>query len=150
MRKIGILSPVAGAAIAALVVWAFATGAVATPVTGNNAPVTKMTFKLRPHTVVEGSAVTGSVLVQTRSANKWVGLPGASLSLQVDGVEVSTLTTDASGLAAISYTGVAGDHVMKVVFAGDALHKRAQRAQGFQVVGATPSPSPSPSASPSP
>jgi hypothetical protein len=111
----------------------FATSAIAKP-----APVTKITFKLDDHNVPPGSAVTGSVLVRTRSNHEWVPFASAPLVVRVGGTQVLTLTTDANGAAAISYVAAAGDHVMKVVFAGDATHKRAQRAQGFAVVaGAT-------------
>jgi fibronectin type 3 domain-containing protein len=61
----------------------------------------------------------------------------------VDGLEVGTTTSAVDGLAPVSYTTVeAGEHVMKVVFAGDATHKKAQRAQGFEVSGIAPEPVP--------
>lgn len=110
-----------------------ATSAIAKP-----APVTKITFKLADHNVPPGSAVTGSVLVRTRSGHAWVPLVGAPLSVRVGGTEVLTPTTDADGRATISYVAGTGDHVMKVFFLGDDTHKRAMRAQGFAVVtGAT-------------
>lgn len=110
-----------------------ATSAIAKP-----APVTKIRFKLDDHNVPPGSAITGSVLVRTRSNHDWVPFASAPLSVRVGGTQVLTLTTDASGAATISYVAAEGDHVMKVAFAGDASHKRAQRAQGFAVVaGAT-------------
>ncbi len=109
----------------------------AAPAFAKPAPVTKITFKLDAHEVTQGSPVTSSVLVQTRSANHWVALPGVTLTVNVDGADVGTVVTDSNGLAAISYvTESPGDHVMKVVFAGDELHKRAQRAQGFTVTAA--------------
>lgn len=110
-----------------------ATSAIAKP-----APVTKMRFKLDDHNVPPGSAVTGSVLVRTRSNHEWVPFASAPLLVRVGGTQILTLTTDANGVATVSYVAAAGDHVMKVVFPGDATHKRAQRAQGFAVVaGAT-------------
>jgi hypothetical protein len=113
-----------------------ATSAIAKP-----APVTKIKFKLDDHNVPPGSAVTSSVLVRTRSGHNWVPFVGAPISVRVGGAQVLSLTTDANGIVAISYVAAAGDHVMKVVFAGDATHKRAQRAQGFSVVvGATAAP----------
>ena len=115
----------------------FATNAIAKP-----APVTKISFKLDDHNVPPGSPVTSDVLVRTRSNHEWVPFANALLSVRVDGTQVLTVTTDANGKAAISYVAAAGGHVMKVVFAGDATHKRAQRAQGFAVVaGATTVPS---------
>ena len=115
----------------------FATNAIAKP-----APVTKIRFKLDDHNVPPGSPVTSDVLVRTRSNHEWVPFANALLSVRVDGTQVLTVTTDANGEAAISYAAAAGGHVMKVVFAGDATHKRAQRAQGFAVVaGATSVPS---------
>jgi len=97
-------------------------------------PVTKMKFKLDDHHVTLGTPVTGSVHVWSRDQHHWVALPDAALSLTVDGTEVATLTTDAEGTALVSYDAAAeGGHVMKVWFAGDDLHKRAMRAQGFEV-----------------
>ena len=108
-------------------------GFLATSATAKPAPVTKIKFHLDDHNVPPGAAVTSSVLVRTRSGHAWVPFAGATLSVWVHGTQVLTLTTDANGLAALSYVPLAGDHVMKVVFAGDATHKRAQRAQGFSV-----------------
>jgi predicted phage tail protein len=117
----------------ALCVGFLSTSAVAKP-----APVTKITFKLSDHNVPPGAAVTGSVLVRTRSNHEWVPFVGAPLSVRVDGTEVLTLVTDAEGRATVSYVALEGGHVMRVVFVGDATHKRARRAQGFAVVaGAT-------------
>ena len=113
-----------------------ATSAIAKP-----APVTKIEFHLDDHNVPPGSAVTSAVSVRTRSGHAWVPFAGATLSVRVDGTQVLTVITDVNGMAAISYVAAAGGHVMKVVFAGDATHKRAQRAQGFSVVaGATADP----------
>ncbi len=111
----------------------------AVPAAAKPAPVTKITFKLDSHQVAAGDQVTSSVLVQTRSGHMWVAFPGAVLSIVVDGVEVGLATAGADGLAPVAYTAAeAGDHVMKVVFAGDETHKKAQRAQGFEVSGSTP------------
>ena len=74
------------------------------------------------------------VTVWTRDAHAWVPLEDAELSVLVDGTEVATVLTDANGVAPIVYTSTEdGDHVMKVAYAGDWAHKRAQRAQGFTV-----------------
>ena len=60
------------------------------------------------------------------------------LSVRVDGVDVMTVVTGADGHAALSYVAPEGGHVMRVVFLGDATHKRARRSQGFSVnAGAT-------------
>ena len=118
---------------AALCVGFVSTSAVAKP-----APVTKITFKLSDHNVPPGAAVTGSILVRTRSNHEWMPFAGAPLSVRVDGTEVMALVTGADGRATVSYVAPVGGHVMRVVFAGDASHKRAHRAQGFAVVaGAT-------------
>lgn len=86
--------------------------------------------------------MTTTVLVRTRSNHSWVPFAGATLSVRVDGTQVLSVTSDANGEAPISYVAAEGDHVLKVVFAGDATHKRAQHAQGFAVVpGATAVPS---------
>ena len=122
---------------AALCVAFASTSAIAKP-----APVTKITFKLSDHNVPPGAAVTGSILVRTRSNHEWMPFAGAPLSVRVDGTEVMALVTGADGRATVSYVAPVGGHVMRVVFAGDASHKRAHRAQGFAVVaGATAVPS---------
>lgn len=109
---------------------------VASPAAAKPAPVTKIKFKLDAHELAAGTDVTGSVNVFTRLGNVWSPFEGATLSLRVDKVEVATLTTDVDGHADVVYSGaLEGDHVMKVVFLGDELHKRAQRAQGFSVTG---------------
>jgi hypothetical protein len=117
------------ALVSALSIGLFTTTALAKP-----APVTKITFKLTDHEVPPGAAVNGSVLVRTRSNHAWVPFAGAPLSVTVDGTQVMSLVTDTAGRATVSYTAAAGGHVMKVIFAGDATHKRARRAQGFAVV----------------
>ena len=109
-------------------------GFVSTSAVAKPAPVTKIRFKLDDHNVPPGAAVTGSILVRTRSNHEWVPFAFAPLSIRVDGTEVFTLVTDAQGQATTSYVAPAGGHVMRVVFAGDATHKRARRAQGFAVV----------------
>jgi Fibronectin type III domain len=121
---------------------ALSLGLLATTASAKPAPVTKIRFKLDDHNVPPGSAVTSSVLVRTRSGHAWVPFASAPITVRVDGTTVLSLTTGADGTAAISYVAGTGGHVMKVVFAGDATHKRAQRAQGFSVVaGATTVPS---------
>ena len=126
---------------AALVAGFLLTAVFALPAAAKSAPVTKMTFKLDSHQVTAGEDVTSAVLVQTRSGNQWVAFSGAVLTITVDGLEVGTTTSAVDGLAPVSYTTVeAGEHVMKVVFAGDATHKKAQRAQGFEVSGTAPVP----------
>ena len=109
------------------------TSAIAKP-----APVTKITFKLNDHHVPPGSAVTGSILVLTRSGHEWIPFAGAPLSVRVDGADVLALVTGADGRTTVSYVAPEGGHVMRVVFLGDGNHKRARRSQGFSVVaGAT-------------
>lgn len=114
------------------------TMAIALPAVAKPAPVTKIKFKLDSHEVTVGSNVTGTVFVATRSGNQWLPFEGATLSVRVAGVEVGTVTTDATGFAAVSYTAATeGDYAMKVFFLGDDTHKRAQRAQGFSVAAAS-------------
>ena len=137
MKERNLRSIIAVAMGVCLSVGLLATNAIAKP-----ASVTKISFKLNDHNVPPGSPVTSDVVVRTRSGHDWVPFANALFSVRVDGTQVLTVTTDASGEAAISYVAAAGGHVMKVVFAGDATHKRAQRAQGFAVVaGATSVPS---------
>ena len=97
-------------------------------------PVTKIRFFLDDHSVAVGESLTSDVRVMTRVKNAWDPIEGASLVVRVDGADVSTLTTDADGRAALSVPATEeGGHVMRVVFLGDDLHKRAWRAQGFEV-----------------
>jgi hypothetical protein len=113
-------------------------GFVSTSAIAKPAPVTKITFKLSDHNVPPGGAVTGSIVVRTRSNHEWIPFAGAPLSVRVDGTDVLTLVTDASGRATVSYVAPEGGHVMRVMFLGDDSHKRARRSQGFAVVaGAT-------------
>jgi plastocyanin len=95
---------------------------------------TKMTFRLDDHTVAVGDPVSGPVALFTHDGNHWAPLAGASLNVLVDGVDTGTpLTTDANGDATVSITAAgAGDHVVKVVYAGDDTHRRRHRAQGFE------------------
>lgn len=119
---------------------------VVAPALAKSAPVTKMKFKLDAHELTAGADVTGSVDVFTRTGNMWAAFPAATLSLRVDGVEVGTFLTDAAGHADVLCVGaLEGDHVMKVFFAGDDLHKKAQRAQGF-IVSASVAPATAPEA----
>jgi hypothetical protein len=82
-----------------------------------------------------------------------VPLAGATLSLQIGKTEVATMVTDVNGAATVGFAPTSiGDHVMRVVYAGDDLHKAAQRAQGFEVaesVSPTPTPTDTPTDSPS-
>ncbi|HEX9377589.1 MAG TPA: Ig-like domain-containing protein [Actinomycetota bacterium] len=95
--------------------------------------VTTMRFKLDAHQVAVGEAVTGSVRLFQHHGHTWTPVADASLSVRLDGTEVGTATTDADGRANVSATAdTAGDHVVKVVYAGDDSHKRCWRAQGFE------------------
>ena len=117
----------------------------AIPAAAKSAPVTKMRFKLDHHHFVAGETVEGSVAVMARSEHHWLGIPGATVSVRVDGTEVAAAVTDETGIASFSWIAVEGDHVMKVFFAGDELHKKAQRAQGLTV---DPAPVPEPTPDP--
>jgi hypothetical protein len=109
------------------------------PASAKQPPVTKMTFKLVSHQLLVGDAVDVTVHVLARSGHAWVGVAGATVVITVDGLEVGTGITDDTGTAVVAWVASAeGDHVMKVLFAGDELHKRAQRAQGFTVSAAVP------------
>src|SRR6266568_509143 len=89
----------------------------------------KMRFKLDSHSVAVGDQVTGSIRLWTRSGHRWEALGGVDLSVRLDGTEVDTVTTDS-----------AGDHVIKVVYAGDDTHRKAHRAQGVEATAPSPSP----------
>ncbi|MFN2545465.1 MAG: Ig-like domain-containing protein [Actinomycetota bacterium] len=95
---------------------------------------TKMSFRLAEHDYLAGDTVNGGVRLATRDGHRWAPFAGASLSVQVDGTEMATATTDQDGSATFSFTADAeGDHVVKVVYAGDDSHRKRQRAQGFSV-----------------
>ena len=99
---------------------------------------THMTFHLVDHQVTVGDPVTGPVHLGTKSGAHWVPFAGAALSVRVDGTEVATLTTDADGNATVSYSAATeGDHVVRVVYAGDGTHHHRQRAQGFNAAATT-------------
>ena len=101
---------------------------------GKSAPPTKIRFKLDDHMVAVGETVTGDVVVMTGRGKGREALAGATLTVLVDHVEVGTLTTDSDGRATVEHVATEdGEHVMKLVYAGDADHKKAKRAQGFEV-----------------
>lgn len=95
---------------------------------------TKMKFKLDSHQWDSGAEVTGKVLLMARDGKKFAPFEGAALTVYVDGEEVGTLTTDAEGNAFPNWgPATDGGHVMRVVYEGDETHRRAKRAQGFNV-----------------
>jgi predicted phage tail protein len=117
------------AAIGALMVLS-----LALPATAKSAPVTKIRFKLDVHHITLGQSLTGTSTVWTHDGHAWVPLVSAVVSIRVRAVEVGTATTDANGVAAISYTPTTvGGGALKVFYEGDDLHKGAHRAQGFEV-----------------
>lgn len=142
-------------ALSASLVAALGLTLLASPSAAKPPPVTKMKFKLDVHEVVAGDPVTGGVSAWSRGQG-WEPLASVELMLKVDGEEVGTVTTDAEGYADITYAAEEGDHVMKVVFPGDELHKRARRAQGFTVMPGDPEseseeePAPEPEPEPDP
>ena len=117
-----------------------AAGVMAAALTGmagaKSAPPTKIRFKLDDHHVAEGETVTGTIAALTGRGKHREALAGATMTLLVDKVEVASFTTDDQGRAVVEYVAIeAGEHNMKVMFAGDKDHKRAKRAQGFEVGG---------------
>ena len=81
-----------------------------------------------------GADVTGTAYLYSVVHKVKQGLPNESLDLQVDGVDVGTTTTDADGKAAIDVAGVAdGQHILAVIFAGDANYRGTHKQQGFCV-----------------
>ena len=98
---------------------------------------TKINFKLRPNQVPEWGDLMATLTFSTHEKNTWAPFPNAEFVVRVDGVDVGTGITDVNGQASIDYVASSlGDHVMKVVFQGDGVHKKAQRAQGFSVYAA--------------
>ena len=135
MRQRTILGLATLVAVLALAVApAAAKGKKASNARGPKAAVTKMTFKLDQHELEVGDDATGSVLVRTRSGNRWVPLSEVTLEVFLDGESVGTVETDADGRTQVVVPGGdPGEHVVKVRYAGDADHRKAQRAQGFEV-----------------
>ncbi|MEA2452396.1 MAG: hypothetical protein QOG04_1106 [Actinomycetota bacterium] len=98
---------------------------------------TRMRFKLEDHSIVLGEAAMGDVSLQTRTGKEWAPLAGATLAIVMDGGDCASLITDADGKAMVVCTPMAdGEYQVKVSYAGDDTHRKAQRAQGF-TVGAT-------------
>ena len=84
------------------------------PAAATSEPVTKITLTLTGTSVPVGSNVSGSVLVMSGSGKKAAPLSGASLGVSVDGVQ------------------------MRVEYAGDASHKKAQDVAMFTATSADP------------
>jgi hypothetical protein len=123
----------------ALVVTAIGSGsAIAKPrATGKTIVVsTQLSFTLTASQVTSGEDITGTATLRSPvPKKKSAPVVGATLTVSVDGVVVGTVTTGSDGTAAVSYTtSTEGDHVIKVAYAGDATHRSAQRAQGFEVL----------------
>ena len=133
------------ATVAAVAIAALASPAAAKPgkgkAKGHGKPrraVTKIVFKLSDHELAVGETVSGPVRVLSkgRRAKRFKPLAGAVVTVSVDHVQVGTVTTDDEGRALVEVAAdEAGEHVVKVRYAGDATHKKAQRAQGFEVTG---------------
>ena len=119
----------------------------------NRAAHTKMRFKLDDHHWDSGATVTGTVALRS-GKGRGEPLIDAMVRVLVDGTEVGIAVTDGEGKATVSWgPATDGGHVMRVVFDGDDIHKRAKRAQGFHVgtgdddegdLEATPTPTPTP------
>lgn len=131
-------------AVLALVVGAFAVPSVAAKGgrEGGNGKerlrqgVTRMRFKLDEHQLTLSQAATGQVTLQMRMGKSWEPFAGASLGVTMNDSDCGSVTTDADGRATATCTPTAdGEYVMKVRYAGDETHKKAQRAQGFTVGG---------------
>lgn len=98
---------------------------------------TKIDFKLRPNQIPQFGDLTATLTFSTHQKNVWVPFSNAEFVVRVDGADVGSGISDVNGQATIDYVGTTlGDHVMKVVFLGDGVHKKAQRAQGFSVLAA--------------
>lgn len=101
---------------------------------GSHPAVSRIKFKVNDHLVAPVEAVAGTATLQTRAAGEWVPLASTTVEVWLDGVLVSSVVTDAAGSAPVSVSSAAvGEHVVKVKYAGDGTHRRATRAQGFEV-----------------
>lgn len=95
---------------------------------------TRMRFKLADHQLALGEAASGVVTLQTRIGKSWTPFAGASLGVTMNDTDCGSVTTDAEGKATAACNATAdGEYVMRVRYAGDETHKKAQRAQGFSV-----------------
>jgi len=122
-----------------------AVGVVATlalfmgPAAATSEPVTKITFTLDASSVHAGADVTGLVEVTTGSGKAEKPFGNATLSVWVDGVQVGSAVTNGAGVAAVDYPAtMPGMHSMRVLFPGDAQHKKAQRDETFVVTAGSP------------
>jgi hypothetical protein len=117
-------------AVAAVVGMAF----LMAPATAGST-VTKMRFDLGGHDVEALAQSTGSVSLWSRIGSSWVPIGGATLAVVVDGRPVGTVVTDSTGFASVSVPPdlAPGGHVMKIIYSGDGVYARTQRAQGFSV-----------------
>lgn len=97
--------------------------------------VTDLRLRLESHDVMLGEEVTGTVSARSRNKGKTTALAGATVNIYVGRTLVEQVVTDEAGTAAVSYTTAAiGSYSLKAVYAGDSTHKRAKRAQGFEVM----------------
>jgi hypothetical protein len=109
------------------------------PAAATSEPVTKITFTLDAASVHAGADVTGLVEVTTGSGKAETPFGNATLSVWVDGVQVGSAVTNGAGVASVSQTAtVPGMHSMRVLFAGDAQHKKAHRDETFVVTAGSP------------
>lgn len=94
---------------------------------------TRLRFRLDTRHIEEGGSVIGTARLGERVGKGFVAFAGQTLHVFVDKSEQDAVTTDAEGKAIVTATGGVGGHVVKVVYAGDATHRPAKRAQGFHV-----------------
>lgn len=125
------------AAVAAVVGMAF----VMAPATAGSA-VTKMRFELAGEETSARAPMGGAVSLWAKSGSSWVPVGGATLSVVIDGSDMGTVVTDAGGFAIVSAPSdlAPGGHVMKVIYAGDGVYSRTQRAHGFSIRSSTEEP----------
>lgn len=136
-RRIQILGGVVAASVA---VSLMGVGAQAAPGKRKNgkakSAVTMVKFKLANEDVTAGDSLAGNIKVSSGGGRNRAPLAGAELAVTIDGVDAGSITTAEDGTATITVIAEEGDHVVKVVYAGDADHKRAKRAQGYEAVAA--------------
>ena len=102
---------------------------------GGSADRSKIKLQLDDRKVPLGDAVTGALLLRTKGHGSPAPIAGATVSVEVDGVEVGTVTTDDQGRAEVSYTASeAGRFKMRVAYAGDESRSGADKAKKFRVV----------------
>ncbi|HET9249275.1 MAG TPA: fibronectin type III domain-containing protein [Actinomycetota bacterium] len=101
---------------------------IAAPAAATSEPVTKIRLSLDAAQVQAWTNLTGTAVVTTGSGPASAPFADAVLTVSLDGVILGIVSTDDDGVAVLDYPMTTeGLHTLRVAFAGDAFHKKAQR-----------------------